>query len=313
MRALESAEPRRGIKQVHPPSRVLAADAVAVDARGRGRGRRGVVVVVDDFSRRVQYRVPEEPRRSEGPFIPRRRRPRLRARLRGELRVRHRAAAAAAAAATVAVLPIELLRGPARAAGEAVSAPGRIRRELRGGRRRVRVQVAVRGERRRVVHLDQPRLVALVEHDVEPQDFETSTRGLALVVRAAGALRAHRAVVRVREVRLYRQYRLHDERLDLSPERPDVAPAQHEVVERRAQRSLRALVVVLRVHERVRVLVQGVVRQVHRVVIHVEFRRLLVLRRRQPHEAFLVDVHRERVHARHERVHPHVELVPVQQ
>mmetsp|Transcript_4055 Transcript_4055/g.11846 ORF Transcript_4055/g.11846 Transcript_4055/m.11846 type:complete len:493 (+) Transcript_4055:1522-3000(+) len=173
----------------------------------------------------------------------------------------------------------------------------------------VRVERRVAGERRAVVNLDDPRLEGAVDEDVKAQDLEAAERRHRRPPRAA-----HAALVDVRQRGLHGDDGLVHDVGDAVPEAVRILAALLQVLQEPGQPPLAAAHLLARLvvlHEGVAMLVDGVVREVHRRLLHVLLRRLLVLLRAQPHEPLAVQQDAQRLDGHDERVDAQVELVAV--
>ena len=120
-------------------------------------------------------------------------------------------------------------------------------------------------------------------------------------------------MVAVREVGLDGQHGPRDNLLNVAPQFLRVVAHLPHLREERRYRPLRPFILLVRVNERIAVLVEGVVGQVHRRLRQVALVRGCVFSGGEPRDALVVKVDSQRVRRGHQGVYPQVKLEPVQQ
>ena len=165
------------------------------------------------------------------------------------------------------------------------------------------VQGAVRAETRQVVHLDEPRLELLINHDVHAKDLEA--RRIFEIIRLAGA-------VGMLKGRLHGDHCLYADVLYLVQH--DVSAKSWllllDVVKDGREGAFRASVVVnvVVLHEVARRFVDCIIGQVHEKVVKVILLWPYIGLCGKPGETLLEHEHSQRVHAEDEHVDSQVEL-----
>mmetsp|Transcript_27030 Transcript_27030/g.51481 ORF Transcript_27030/g.51481 Transcript_27030/m.51481 type:complete len:413 (-) Transcript_27030:565-1803(-) len=172
------------------------------------------------------------------------------------------------------------------------------------------VQFRVNLERRGVVHLHEHRAHVLVDEHVESQQFEATGGSGGNLVRTHVRCRA--VAVGALEVRRHRDKRFHNQLFDGLSQGCCVVPLRAEGLHHRRQSALAPFVwVALGRHVLVRMLVDGVVGQMHVHGVEVAYTRGLVLGCGKARQSLVKQIDSKRIDARHQHVEPQVELVLV--